>query len=855
MTSNPSSAPSGQVSARVAVFALAGLAMLLAMALGLGVNFPWTAGEFLAVHTLLEAGSVVACLSIGVTAWFVVEARRPRADRVLALGFLLVAALDLLHLLSNAELPGLVSPNSPHKSILFWLLARATEVTALLVWCWPAPQPRHAPMRLLLAGYATIVLALAAVALWLPGAFPATFVPGLGLTPFKRSTEGVLITLMLVALAGQWRRMLPLPPGERDAEAPVRDALVLMVISETFFVLYSARVTDTANALGHVYKLAAHALLFRGMFLSRVRHPFARLAQAHEALAQRSAEYQRLLELAPAGIVVCDANGRIRLVNRALEAMFGHARERLVGQPVEALLPTELQAGHRHLRKAWMADPTRPAMAGRSGLRGRRADGSLVDVEVALGGGDSPEGWQLTAYVSDVSHRRMQDAALRHRATHDVLTGLPNRWQFAQELGLALERAAASGEPVAVAVLDLDAFKAVNDGLGSASGDKVLQAVAAALSGVLRRGDLLARLGSDEFAVLAQGVGLGQPLAALAQLLADALVPAAEEAGGAWTPSAGIGLAAFPADAVQADELLHCAELALGESKCQGRAVITAYEPALGQRVLQALRVQTRLRQALQDGVLSLHYQPQVDVASGGVIGFEALLRWNDPDLGAVPPAEFVPLAERSGLIGELGDFVLRTACAQLRRWLDAGLPTRIAVNLSPRQFRHAGLAERIAQELQAQRLPGALLAVEITETAVMDDPAAAAVQLRALQTLGVEVHLDDFGTGHSSLAWLKNLPISVIKVDRSFLREILHDRDDEAIVGAIVGLAHALDCRVVAEGVEQTEQLELLGALGCDQYQGWLFSKALDAADASDLLRRKGHVADSLAPMLATVA
>jgi EAL domain-containing protein (putative c-di-GMP-specific phosphodiesterase class I) len=301
--------------------------------------------------------------------------------------------------------------------------------------------------------------------------------------------------------------------------------------------------------------------------------------------------------------------------------------------------------------------------------------------------------------------------------------------------------------------------------------------------------------------------------------------------------------------------LLHCAELALGESKRQGRAVTTAYEPALGQRVLQALRVQARLRQALRDGMLSLHYQPQVDIASGGVIGFEALLRWHDPEHGAVSPAEFVPLAERAGLIGELGDFVLRTACAQLRRWLDAGLPARIAVNLSPRQFRHTGLAERIAQELRAQRLPGALLAVEITETAVMDDPAAAAAQLRALQTLGVEVHLDDFGTGHSSLAWLKILPISVIKIDRSFVVGVVDDTDDEAIVGAIVGLAHALDCRVVAEGIEKPEQLELLTALGCDQYQGWLFSKALDAQAASALLRAKGRTIDAPDPRLADAA
>jgi EAL domain-containing protein (putative c-di-GMP-specific phosphodiesterase class I) len=283
-------------------------------------------------------------------------------------------------------------------------------------------------------------------------------------------------------------------------------------------------------------------------------------------------------------------------------------------------------------------------------------------------------------------------------------------------------------------------------------------------------------------------------------------------------------------------ELLGRAQLALQAAKALGKGQVQLYVEQLGERSRRDALIEQRLRLALQQGSLQLHYQPQVGVADGRVHGFEALLRWQDAELGAVSPALFVPVAERASLMGDIGAWVLERACAQLGSWRDQGFETVVAINLSPLQFRDAQLSEQVLQSLQRHRLPSRSLVVEITESAVMDDPAEAALQLRRLEQAGIDVHLDDFGTGHSSLAWLKNFPIRVIKIDSSFVRDMLVNESDEAIVRAVIGLAHTLRCTVIAEGVEEPGQLTRLRELGCDEYQGWLFSKALPPDAAREL-------------------
>lgn len=795
---------------------------------------------FLSLHTMLEVVSVVVSMAVGLTARHVLDERDRLFGHSVSAAFIVVATLDTLHLVTYAGMPDLVSPNTSHKAIVLWLLARLLVALALIAWCVPWRSARLAPsaVRVLVGTGLGLSVLLGGLAVWRPEVFPSTFEPGRGLTPLKQAAEALVMALLAVALVGQWRRMAAMDAAERADEAPVRDALLLMLLGESFFVVYGESVTTSANLFGHVYKVLAYACLYRSVFLQRVQRPYRRLVQARQEIEQRSAEYRELLELAPMGVVVTDQQGRVQLVNRALELMFGYPRGELVGQPVERLLPLAVRAVHEGHRTAWR-DAGMSARHKRSGLQGRHKDGSLLDVEVAIARAPAADGWRVTACVVDVSHQRAYEAELEHRATHDRLTGLPNRWRFMDALQRAIAQAAATAG-VDVALLDLSGFKQANVRHGNAVGDALLQRVAQALQDAVPAGGLVARMGSDVFGVIAPSGGDPGSLDALARRLAQALAPGVRTGTVEWPAAAAMGLASFPAHALDADRLLRCADVALHDAKRRGRAQVTLYDPALGELAQRELRVLARLQAALREHTLALHYQPQVDVASGRIHGFEALLRWHDAELGPVPPAAFVPVAERGGLIEPLGAAVLAMACEQLARWRDEGLHTRVAINLSPREFRQPGLVQRIAQALQHHALPAQALAVEVTESAVIDEPAAVAQQLQALVALGVQVHLDDFGTGHSSLAWLKAFPISTIKIDRSFVRDMVEDAGDEAIVRAVVGLAHTLSCSVVAEGVERPEQLARLQALGCEAYQGWLFSPAVPAAQAAALLQRQ---------------
>lgn len=796
---------------------------------------------FLSMHTLLEMVAVVVGMLVALTARYVLDERERRLHGVVATGFLVVAGMDVLHLLSYAGMPDFLTPNSPHKSIVLWLLGRVVATAALIVWCvpWPPALARGRALGRLTSTGLLLCALLGVLAVLNPQAFPSTFDAEAGLTPLKLGVEAAIMASLALALAGQLRRMGAMDAEERADEGPVRDALLLMLLGEFFLLIYGKEVTTGANLLGHLYKVLAYACLYRSVFLRRVRRPYLRLQQARREVEQHSAEYQELLQLAPVGVVVTDADGRMLLVNRALEEMFGWGPGELIGRPVETLVPPAQRERHRELRVRW-ADGGLPLERKRAGLQGLRRDGTLLDVEVAIEKTRFADGWRMTACVTDVSHRRKYEAQIEHRAAHDLLTGLPNRWRFVDELARVVQAAGPGGEPVALALVDLAGFKQVNARHGGAVADALLRKVAQALDGAATPVGFVARLEGDVFGVIARGVQAGEPLAALQRQLAGLLAPGVSVGTVEWPVAAAMGLAAFPVDAADAEGLLRCAEAALDESKRLGRAQATRYDPALGRRTQQEQRVHARLQAALREGTLALHYQPQVEVASGRVHGFEALVRWTDAELGVVSPVTFIPVAESSGLIGAVGEAVLGMACRQLQSWREQGLHTRVAINLSPREFRHPGLVGRIAQALARHGLPGSSLAVEITESAVIDEFEAVAEQLQALVKLGVEVHLDDFGTGHSSLAWLRAFPIATIKIDRAFVRDMVQDASDEAIVRAVIGLGHTLGCQIVAEGVEREDQLQRLRALRCEAYQGWLFSPALPAAEATALLRRE---------------
>jgi diguanylate cyclase (GGDEF)-like protein/PAS domain S-box-containing protein len=438
--------------------------------------------------------------------------------------------------------------------------------------------------------------------------------------------------------------------------------------------------------------------------------------------------------------------------------------------------------------------------------------------------------------------KRMQDD-MRHRAMHDTLTNLPNRGMFIESLDRALKKARRRKNRISVLFIDLDRFKVINDTLGHQAGDKLLLAVSERLRASVREADLVARLGGDEFVVLIEDQASPEEVMIVAQKVLLALDrPALID----WREvhiSCSIGIASYPDDGEEVDMLVKNADIAMYQAKERGRNNFQFYSADLNKLTLQRFELETRLKGALERSEFFLHYQPEIDLESGRVAGVEALLRWQDPKTGLVMPVDFIPLAEETGTIVAIGRWVIEQALADLKRWRDAGMDLYVSANISVRQFQHHELVNEIFQALQRHSIAPRMLRLEVTETMMMSDPNAAERAFRGLKGLGVELAVDDFGTGFSSLSLVRRFPIHVVKIDRSFVNGCPQNRECVAIVQAVAAMASTLGLRVVAEGVETREQRDVIAALGCDGAQGYFFSRPVLAADIPALV---AHPPDS---------
>ncbi|HEY0780583.1 MAG TPA: EAL domain-containing protein, partial [Gemmatirosa sp.] len=488
-------------------------------------------------------------------------------------------------------------------------------------------------------------------------------------------------------------------------------------------------------------------------------------------------------------------------------------------------------AGAAWLIGALLAPVTLTAAALRGYLT--RRDAPALPVDLA----DVDEAGALMA---DARHavERLEEI-VGHVSTYDRVTGLPNRALFRDQLRHALAQSRRDGRAVGVLVLDLDGFQAINLSLGHAGGDALLAAVAQRLQGVVRDTDVLARLGGDEYAILSANGATVEGLDALARRVVDAIRRPFVVCGREATVAASVGVTTSPNDPGGVDELIGNATTALYDVQGAGGNGHRFYSTDLNARLHLRMALETDLRHALERGQLFLHYQPKMDVATGRVRGFEALLRWQHPERGLVSPVEFIPVAEATGLIVPIGEWVLRTACAQLAAWRAEGLPlAAVSVNLSARQFKHADLLSVVHAALADHAVDPALLELEVTESLLMDDTAHTVAVLQGLREAGVGISLDDFGTGYSSLGYLKRFPIDCIKLDKSFVRDAVTDRQSGAITEAIIALGHSLGLSVVAEGVETPEQLTYLAERACDVVQGYLFGRPMAADAAAELMQ-----------------
>ncbi len=570
-------------------------------------------------------------------------------------------------------------------------------------------------------------------------------------------------------------------------------------------------------------------LVLRWQVLPLVRKAFVSEQKARELnrkLLRNEARIRAVLDRIDEGIVSITSAGLIRTFNPAAERMFGYAAEEAVGNEISMLIPASHLQQYTDYLKEYLESGKGLGLGASREVLAKRRDGTVFPVEIKVGEVKLEGEHLFIGALRDIAERKAAEAKVAHLANHDTLTDLPNRNLLQDRARQALSQAGRQKQRVGILFIDLDQFKTINDSLGHHVGDRLLQTVAARIRGCVRDEDTVARQGGDEFIVVLPTVKRFEDVGIIAQKLLGALASPYSIDNADLHTSASIGVAVFPDDGDDVETLMRNADTAMYYAKSMGRNNFQFFTPKMNQAAAERLSVENKLRHALDRHEFSLVYQPIVNLSDGRVHAAEALLRWTS-DGKSITPDRFIPVAEETGLIVPIGDWVMRAALYERRRWLDQGyiLP-RMFVNMSARQFAQKNLVAIVGRMLQEVDLSPEHLGIEITESLLMERPEDAVRTLKTLSSMGVEISIDDFGTGYSSLSYLKRFPLNKIKIDRSFVRDIASDPDDAAIVTAIIAMAHSLNATVVAEGVETQDQLNFLRAHGCDAFQGYLFSR-----------------------------
>ncbi|WP_275096049.1 putative bifunctional diguanylate cyclase/phosphodiesterase [Sedimenticola hydrogenitrophicus] len=594
-------------------------------------------------------------------------------------------------------------------------------------------------------------------------------------------------------------------------------------------------------------KRGAQDFVMKGQLARLLPSVERELRDARTRRERRQAEAARnrlaaVLEATPDLVAIHAPDGRLRYLNGAGRRLLGlDTQQQIEGRSMQDIFPEDM--AQQLLVDVIPYVREHHSWSGETVLQ--IAEGDELPVSLVVLARHNPQGEleDLSIIARDISERKRFEAELQHRATHDALTSLPNRYFLIDRMTSALERARRHDSCVAVLFLDLDNFKRINDTLGHAAGDTLLQQVAQRLTSCLRPNDTVARHGGDEFTIMVDDLsGVDNTVLVLSKLHAAFESPVNIGLHKVYVTFS-TGIALYPHDGESVEDLLRHADTAMYQSKSSGLNQYRFYAPRMNARGHEYLAMESDLRQALAQEQFRLHCQPQVSLRSGQIVGIEGLIRWQHPRRGLVSPADFVPLLETSGLIIPVGEWVLRQACRLHRQWREAGFDgPRISINVSAIQFNDRDLLDKVRRALEEEQMPAGKLELEITENMVMRDPPGAAEILKALHTLGVRTAIDDFGTGYSSLAYLKRFPVDVLKIDQTFVADLGRDLGDEAIVEASISLARKLGLEIVAEGVETLEQLEFLRACDCDLVQGYYLSKPVTDAALIGLLPKVWH-------------
>ncbi|ANC79464.1 diguanylate cyclase [Fictibacillus phosphorivorans] len=550
-------------------------------------------------------------------------------------------------------------------------------------------------------------------------------------------------------------------------------------------------------------------------------------------------KFRSVIESANDSIILSDRTGTIISWNKGAELLFGFNEKEALGKNLQIIIPYKFRKAHKEGMERYLLSGEPKVIGNTVELEGLRKDGSEFPIELSLAAWQEEDQVYFSSIIRDITERKRNEKKINQMVYRDPLTGLPNRLLLNDRLTQALELADENKQTIGIMFIDLDRFKYINDTLGHAVGDQLLIEIAKRIQACVGKNDTVCRQGGDEFIVLIPNTTADE-VSKIAQQIVDLFSSSVmvNEQELFVTPS--IGIAMYPGDGRDIETLIKNADTAMYRVKEQGKNNFQFYTPEMNEAVTKKMKLEIGLRKALERDEFKIVYQPQIDVETGDIIGVEALLRWHHPEWGTISPAEFIPIAEETGLILQIGEWVLHGACRQNKAWQDAGYtPLRMAVNISSRQFQQSDLVERVSRILNETELAPQYLELELTESIIQDSKYAVA-KMQLLKEMGIHLSIDDFGTGYSSLSYLKTFPIHTLKIDQSFTRNIYADSKDASLVETIIAMAHNLDLKVIAEGVETEEQLQFLQQKQCNEAQGYYFSRPISAEELAVILQER---------------
>ncbi|ANU26753.1 putative bifunctional diguanylate cyclase/phosphodiesterase [Planococcus versutus] len=563
-------------------------------------------------------------------------------------------------------------------------------------------------------------------------------------------------------------------------------------------------------------------------------------------LSIRSAEseqkFQSVFDSTSDAVVVANQQGTILQWNSGAEIIFNYSKGEALGANIEIIVPDSLLKDHRTRFQHYLETGVSDSNGKRVELVGRRKDASELPIEVSLSTWRTEKDIYFSSIIRDISERKETEKKVNHLVYRDTLTGLPNRRLFNDQLFLTLEQLRESDQQLSLLSIDLDHFKLINDTYGHCTGDQILVEVANRLQSIAQTEDIVSRISADEYVLLLPNTDAINATIHAKKVLELFEQPFQLQQEKLFvTPS--IGISVYPSDGVDLDSLTKNADIALYEAKNKGKNNYQFFTEEMNQLILRKSKLATDMRKGLEHNEFFVHYQPQMDISTEKIVGVEALVRWVHPELGPVSPAEFIPIAEDTGSIVFIGEFVLRQACLQNKAWQTAGLPHfRVAVNISSHQFSQCNLTETVCAALSAAELDAKYLELELTESIIQSSPLAVTT-MQKLKLMGIHLSIDDFGTGYSSLRYLKLFPVNTLKIDQCFIRNVINDPKDAALVDTIVKMAENLELNVIAEGVETAEQFQFLKQKNCNQAQGYYFNRPLPPEEIERLYHPTSHL------------